>query len=192
MCGRFDVDAREPKIRELVEKLPITGDAVKLGEIFPGNLAMGIAAKGSEWALRSFRWGFPKKQSKSLIINARAETALQKPLFANALKKNPIAIPATGFYEWRPNLQTGLKDKFLFIPQNGGVFYLAGFWRFFEHEPASDAFVILTTAANASMRPYHHRMPIFLAQEEVEAWIKGGEEEYFLTRVPPSLDARLC
>lgn len=188
MCGRFDVDARDPQIRELAAKLSSPGMAVKLGEVFPGNLAMGITPENGVAAVRPFHWGFPKKESKGLIINARAESALQKPMFAAALKKHPIAIPATGFYEWRPNPETMRKDKFLFSIPNEDVFYLAAFARLFEDGSAPEAFVILTTEANASMLPYHHRMPVLLTAQEVDVWLKGERAGDFFNRPQPGLE----
>lgn len=191
MCGRFDVDARNPQIRDLAAKLPPLGEPVKLGEVFPGNLVMALASDGRIASVRPFRWGFPKLDSKSLIINARAETALQKPMFAHALKKNPIAIPVTGFYEWRANQEEKRKDKFLFTVADQPVFYLAGLTRFFEGDPASDAFVVLTTQANESMQPYHHRMPVLISEKELDSWLGGGRTEYFLKRPQPKLRAAL-
>lgn len=189
MCGRFDVDARNPEIRDLAEKLPPLGEPVKLGEVFPGNLAMGLAADGGILSVRPFRWGFPKRDEKSLIINARAETALQKPVFAHALKKNPIAIPVTGFYEWRANQEAKRKEKFLFTVADQPVFYLAGLAKFFDGEPAADAFVVLTTQANESMQPYHHRMPVLLSEKELDSWLGGERQEYFLHRPQLALRA---
>ena len=43
--------------------------------------------------------------------------------------------------------------------------------------PAGDAlaFVILTTAANAIVRPLHDRMPVLLSDSTVEPWLSRGD-----------------
>ena len=41
-----------------------------------------------------------KRKGKNLVINARAETVLDKPSFSNGIWYHRIVIPASGFYEW--------------------------------------------------------------------------------------------
>ena len=77
MCGRYFIDSDEPTMGTMLAALspetPIHG-----GEVFPSNMAPVITRHGE---LTTMRWGFPRFDGKGLIINARSETAAEKPMF---------------------------------------------------------------------------------------------------------------
>ena len=100
-----------------------------------------------------FRWGFPNFYRKGVIINARAETAEDKPTFRPCLEAGRCVIPSAGFYEWDAD-----KRKIRFY-QPGHALYMAGLYRVYEGKPC---YVILTTAANPSVADVHDRMPLVL------------------------------
>ena len=128
---------------------------------------------------RLFSWGF--RTAKSLVINARAETAREKPLFRNAITKNRCVIPSSGFYEW-----DAAKRKYRFTLPGNPTLYMAGIFSDFEGVPC---FCILTTAANASMESIHDRMPLVLHQKIVSDWLHdSGVAEDILRKTPPLLD----
>ena len=78
-------------------------------------------------------------------------------------------IPTTGFYEWGPD-KTGKKRKYRFnFPGEEKALYLAGIWNEFAGERK---YVILTTEANASMEGIHDRMPVMLARDDAEKWVR--------------------
>lgn len=88
--------------------------------------------------------------------------------------------PAGQYYEWDAQ-----KNKVTFSGQDQPVLYMAGFFDRFQD---GDHFVILTTAANASVSPVHDRMPLILGKEEVEAWIYDDAFlEFALHKVPAKL-----
>ncbi len=97
-----------------------------------------------------------------LVVNARSETALEKPLFRKLVLAGRVAVPAQCFYEWDRN-----KVRHAFSRLDGRDLMLAAI---------SDgrSFAILTTAANASVAPVHARMPLVL--ENTGAWLaeNGG------------------
>lgn len=76
-------------------------------------------------------------------------------------------IPAAGFYEWSRQ-----KEKNTFYRKDGKPLYLAGFYDRFDKE---DRFVILTTVANASMRPVHDRMPPCSGKRPDQILAMGGK-----------------
>lgn len=184
MCGRFFVDAKNREIDRLLTMLPEDAPEPKTGEIFPTDNAI-VLTSGDK--AESMSWGFPKYDGKGVIFNARAETALQKPMFAKSLRARPAAIPASGFYEWHET--DGRKEKFLFTDLKNPLLYLAGFWNFFGSGPNPRHFTILTTAANASMLPYHHRMPVLLDPDEISGWLDGSNLQKFLEAEPISVKA---
>ena len=184
MCGRFFVDAKDREIDRLLEKLGAGAGEIKIGEIFPTNRALTISGGESGPAPEGMEWGFPKRDGKGVIFNARAETALEKPMFRSALLNNPIVAPATGFYEWTPNAAGG-KDKYLFRAPDGSLLYLAGFGKIFPG--AGKRFTLLTRDANDSVTPYHSRMPLILSRDETEAWLRGEDPAFFLKKTPAAL-----
>lgn len=189
MCGRFDVDQSNREIDQLLRMLPPERPPVKRGEVFPANPALTLVLKDSRPTPEALVWGFPRWNGKGVIFNARGETALQKAMFANALKNNPAVIPATGFYEWRPDPLLGKKEKFLFKMPGQAPLYMAAFWKNFPDNPLPGNFVILTTTANDTTREYHQRMPVLLAEDEIEAWLSGAKRDEILSRIPFSLEA---
>lgn len=50
--------------------------------------------------VRLLYWGFPSPAGKGKVINARAETVMEKPLFRLPFAGHRCLIPARGFYEW--------------------------------------------------------------------------------------------
>lgn len=61
---------------------------------------------------------------------------------------------------------------------------MAGFCDWFENERR---FVILTTAANDSMRKVHDRMPLILEKEHLADWFEDRKMEEILHQIPVQL-----
>ena len=159
MCGRYTVfdDAEIPELQILLRHARSTGLPFATGEVFPSDPAMVVVQSEGAPLVTVMKWGYTDVgASRRPLINARAETAAQKPTFAADLAQRRCVIPTTGFYEWSHDAQ---KQKFLFTLDASPLLYLGGIWR---PTPEGGQFSILTTAANDSMRPYHHRMPILL------------------------------
>lgn len=193
MCGRFNVDVSVPEMRSLLEELGHVPGAprVKTGEIFPTNVAAVLAAGEGRAGPRPMVWGFPRWDGKGVVFNARAETAGTKPLFRDALLHRHVAVPCTGFYEWKAAPGKQKKNKYLFRETGRELMYLAGLYGVFPREDAAvpERFTILTTEANQSMAPYHNRMPVLLHAEETEVWLRGGPAPAFLERIPFEVEA---
>lgn len=162
----------------------------KAGDIYPATLApvlgAGIETSGDRTLdCRMLRWGLPGYPPKGngkkgqVIFNARSETAMEKPTFREGIKNHRIVIPAAGFYEWNRK-----KEKYRFRRTDSPVLFMAGCFRRYED---GDRFVILTTAANASMEPVHDRMPLILEPDEIADWIWDGERTKNLLEKQPCL-----
>ncbi|MDR1061566.1 MAG: SOS response-associated peptidase [Clostridiales bacterium] len=172
--------------------------AVKTGEICPSDAAPVLALENGLPAARLAKWGFPRWGGAGLIINARAETALEKPMFRAPLLNSRCAVPSSGFYEWDRlgggggggKGKKGKADKYLLRREGAGVLYMAGMLgRFADAAGAArEAFVILTTAASPSVAGIHDRMPVLLSGEELELWLsdRAGMER-LLRRAGPEL-----
>ncbi|MDR1677302.1 MAG: SOS response-associated peptidase [Deltaproteobacteria bacterium] len=203
MCGRFYISSKDPASTNLIGQIdgsPMADLPIKTeGEIFPDNMVavVTLAAEtlNGTAAVKPMIWGFPGWNSRELIINARAETALVKPMFKKSLTERRLAIITKGFFEWKAVTGQKKKDKYLFTMAGESNLILAGFWNTFPNHqrgPISDYFTILTTEANASMQPYHNRMPVMINQTEITDWLKGTNLNYFLEREQTSLTANRC
>jgi putative SOS response-associated peptidase YedK len=104
-------------------------------------------------------------------FNARAETLLDKPSFAEAFQQRRCLIPADGFYEWQRSGK--IRQAFHFGMQNDSLFAFAGLWdRWIDPTgQAIESCSILTIAANAIMDGVHHRMPAVLSREIYSTWM---------------------
>lgn len=189
MCGRFELERGNLEIGRLLAALPPGSPPVKLGEVFPSNTALALIREGEDMAPRAMAWGFPRWDGKGVIFNARAESALQKPMFRDALRRNPAIIPVSGFYEWRENPLSERKERFRFTSPDASLLYLAGFWNNFPKEEMQPHFTIITTGANHSMRAYHDRMPLVLGADQLAAWLNGENRLEMLASEPIALNA---
>lgn len=90
-------------------------------------------------------------------------------------------IPSTGFYEWGAD-----KRKYLFRLPVEQTLYMAGIYREYE---GIRRYVILTTAANASMKGIHDRMPVILPRDKLQMWMCDTDEaiRYLRAEMPPLL-----
>lgn len=192
MCGRYYVDDNTAKeieklARQADDKMEgnISSNEVKIGtkDICPTELAPILAASGSGLECRWQRWGFPGFRKNQVIFNARCESALEKPMFREAVLHRRAIIPAAGFYEWDRK-----KQKYTFCRESGDILFMAGCYRKYE---SGDKFVVFTTRANASMEPVHDRMPLILEQEEAVDWLlEDGVPEELLHKSSPLLERR--
>ena len=71
------------------------------GEIRPGDVS-AVLARNRKGEVKAFpmMWGFQNKTGSSLIINARSETAGEKPMFAEAWRSHRCVIPSSCYFEW--------------------------------------------------------------------------------------------
>ena len=166
MCGRYYVGEKLiEKVQKVIGDLRVPMEYVYCGDITPAMKAPVIADRNHKPVLEQMTWGFEKYDGKGLIINARAETTEEKRLFRECVRNRRILIPASGFYEWDRD-----KNKVTFTLENSPVIFLAGFYQRTEDAP-DGRYVILTTAANASMEPVHDRMPLMIKPEGIEPWL---------------------
>ena len=139
-----------------------------------------------ERTLQLLRWGLIPSWAEDMkggakLINARAEGISERPSFREAFRKRRCLVPADGFYEWRT--EGKLKQPYLIQRRDRAPFAFAGLWerwvpRTQPPEPAYiDSFTIVTTEANALLKPLHARMPVILAPEDYARWFDRGSGE---------------
>ena len=196
MCGRYYINSSILKKIEQEDAfygasgVPVRGTPqgdrrdIRPSETAPVLVRSGNdSGRGRQVHIEWMRWGFPAPEGKNLIINARAESAMEKSMFRERIWANRCVIPAAGFYEWNSR-----KEKCEFSRAEQDEMFLAGFYGEFAGEKR---FVILTTEANPSVVPVHGRMPLILERDEAVNWIvddsRIGE---FLQKVPAGLSRK--
>ena len=123
-------------------------------------------------------WGLPappgSRSDPSIAhINARSETAHRRPAFRDAFARSRCGVIADGFYEWS-GPKSDRKPSW-FHTSSGAPMLFAGLYR--DHVDANTGevvrrFTILTTDANALVAPCHDRMPVILAPDTYDTWLR--------------------
>lgn len=138
-------------------------------------VAVVVQAGSGVREVRFMRWGLVPSWATdpaigTKMINARSETASERPSFRSALRRRRCLIPADGFFEWR---QEGSVKQPYFIEMNDGApFGMAGLWDFWEGpDGAFESCTILTTGPNATLAPIHDRMPVILPRAAFAQWL---------------------
>jgi putative SOS response-associated peptidase YedK len=141
------------------------------------------AEPGQRW-VAMHRWGLIPHWAKDAsvgnrMINARCESAADKPAFREAIRMRRCLVPMTGFFEWRR--RGGRKQPSWFHPAEGdGVLWgAAGLWeRWWNDEnQLVHSCAILTTDANGVVSELHDRMPVLLSPEHYGRWLDPGQED---------------
>ncbi|MBQ9827145.1 MAG: SOS response-associated peptidase [Lachnospiraceae bacterium] len=177
MCGTYFIyDEVMAEAERIFDEITSAMPRVAAGDIRPSMTAPAVTGTEQvpEWALLT--WGFTGFDKSRLIINARAESIREKPMFRESIQKRRCVLPAAGFYEWDSR-----KQKAVFTRPGEDIIFLGGIWR-----PEKDGarFVIITREANESMLPVHDRMPLILDPDEAKAWLKRDDLTDDLLKMP--------
>jgi len=193
MCGRITSTASPEEIAETyrVAHPPATHDLVLARyNIAPTQPVIVVRSPEAGREMIVMRWGLVPRWAKDMsigsrMINARAETLIEKPAFRDAFRKRRCLIPVTGFYEWA-EVSRDKKQPYLIRMRGGKLFALAGLWE--EWMPPDggamlQTFTIVTTEANEAIRPFHHRMPVILSREHVDIWLNPASDDCSLLKL---------
>lgn len=121
------------------------------------------------------RWGLIPSWSKdptkyAPLVNARAETAAEKPSFRGPLRHRRCLVPADAWYDWP---RKGTKHRLMLRPAASGPFALAGLWAHWLGADGSEieTMAVLTVPAVAGLDRYCERMPVLIPPSAHEAWL---------------------
>ncbi|WP_407270829.1 SOS response-associated peptidase [Radiobacillus sp. PE A8.2] len=175
MCGRFTLHAEDLEILKEYDLTEMPNYDQRYN-IAPGQKVLAIIHDGKQKRAGYLTWGLVPAWSKDLkigfkMINARSETAHQKPSFKRLMSQKRCLIVADSFYEWE-RLDKGKQAKRIAL-KNRHLFAFAGLWDKWEHEGEElYTCTVLTRAANTFMQPIHDRMPVILPKEKENEWIE--------------------
>lgn len=137
----------------------------------PGQDHYVVRARRGRPILARARWGMPGR-TRELVINARAETIGERPLFRAAFERTPCLVVADGFFEWP---RKGEPQPWWFRRREGGLL-LAGVLHEAAEPGVPDEFVVVTVPANAEVALVHHRMPALIDPGVHEQWLFGERD----------------
>lgn len=200
MCGRFTLKT-DPKL--IASQFKVNSIAILEGriadltspikplnqidsELFQPNFNVApthhipaIVSQAEERVLAAFSWGLVPSWAKdpaigSRMINARSETATEKPSFRSALVKRRCIVPADGWYEWQGS--PGKKTPYYFSPVNESVLGLAGIYESWKQPDGQLLWsaAILTQEAKPDLAYIHDRMPVLVTPELQESWLNSS------------------
>jgi putative SOS response-associated peptidase YedK len=184
VCGRYTLATPDPGA--LRDRFPI-GDSIQVRRRFnvvPSDEVLTVTTdREGQPRGELLRWGLVPPWADSpdtglKMINARLETAREKPAFRGAFDRFRCLILADGFYEWQ-RTGAGGKQPFHITRRDGALFAFAGLWSIW-YRPNGEKLrtcTILTRGANSALRELHDRMPVILAPDAEREWLDTGTAE---------------
>jgi putative SOS response-associated peptidase YedK len=154
MCGRYTLSvSNKPDLAALglqaKDRFNIAPSSAVLMRRESGSFAL------ERWGLMMFVSGRDK-----VVSNARLETLDVKRLFRNLA---PCVLLADGWYEWQ---RIGSGKQPWYHHSNGQALSLAG-----VYQPGQGC-LIVTREASAPLTQIHHRQPLLLNDDQMQAWLE--------------------
>lgn len=173
MCGRYyiDIEQNDSEIKKIIQQVNVLYkdtlelSVMKTGEIYPANIVPILTAESP----LLMKWGFTPFYGKGQVINARLETAAEKPMFRKPFNEHRCLVSASYFFEWEK--RGPKKQKYALGLQE--TIFMAGLYRFEKDIPLPQ-FVILTRPATPDIAFMHARMPVILSKDTHEAWLSAS------------------
>jgi putative SOS response-associated peptidase YedK len=174
MCGRYTLSTPAGRLAEEFQ-LDSTVEITPSYNVAPTQQVAAVLEDEGGRRLEMLRWGLVPSWADdpeigARMINARSETAPEKPSFRRAFRGRRCLIPADGFYEWKR--ENGGKQPYYFHMQGGRPFAFAGLWESWDKGGGELlTCTILTTRPNSVLQGIHDRMPVILPHDAYNAWL---------------------
>ncbi|HEY1527873.1 MAG TPA: SOS response-associated peptidase [Candidatus Angelobacter sp.] len=200
MCGRYRLTARERWLSEYFNLNPEDVEWAARWNIAPTDEVATVRQDRREpkRIFAKMHWGMIPYWAKDIsigakTINAVCETAAEKPVFRESMKKRRCLIPADGFYEWK-KIGPKKKQAYNIGMSDDGLFAFAGLWDRWKSPDGKpiESCTILTTDANSLLKDIHNRMPVILNRDHYDLWLDPGvSDPAQIADLSKPFDARL-
>lgn len=198
MCGRYTLSVNAEEIAAhfsaVWRDLGLTAHVPRFNAA-PGQRLPIVRAGQQGPEIVTAHWGLIPFWAKEASIgaglfNARADSIAMKPAFKAAFKRRRCLVPADGFYEWKAGpAPRGPKQPYHLALKPGGLMAFAGIWERWTSPQGEtiESFAIITTEANATVKPIHDRMPVIVPPEHYARWLGVTRDPaYVLTLIEPT------
>ncbi|RPA59820.1 SOS response-associated peptidase [Aerococcus agrisoli] len=172
MCGRYLYDKSEQVLLDYYNEIRQRGVEIPDAAtdiIYPSSPVITLGANPEKEIVPALtKWGFTGFKPSQLLINARVETARDKPMFKESFETRRIIFPMSGFYEFSAN-----KKAYTFSEPNN-ILYVGGFYRMYSDPKTGQRqaeSIIITTEPDTVVGQIHDRMPLLIAEKDVKQWI---------------------
>lgn len=210
MCGRYASTKTAAEIAEEFGAQDATGEETPEPDynVAPTKPVLAVVQRHprdadgtpdrsrTQRSVRALRWGLVPSWAKdpsvgARMINARAESAGEKPAFRKALAARRALMPATGWYEWQQGSGKGPKQPYFVTGTDGASLAMAALWEFWRPKEGGESLItcaVLTTDAVGPLAEIHHRMPLLLPAEHWGTWLDPDAPPPAELLRPPAAD----
>lgn len=194
MCGRFP---GPNKVKLLIALGVLPAEAWRAEwdrwepnhNVAPTQRSPIVVAGAAPRTLEFAQWGWrPPWMKSGVLVNAKSETAGEKPMFRVALRERRCVVPAAGFFEWKT--QGKAKLPYWFRLRGEDIVAIGALYS--DEKEAGEPrrrFLLLTTAANELVAPVHDRMAVLLDRAGVDAWLDPAASSATLGALCQPFDA---
>jgi putative SOS response-associated peptidase YedK len=177
VCGRFSQQRPASELAEIFAAEPLVDELGPRFNVAPTDEAYVVVQRAERRAVVAYRWGLIPHWAEtakvaSRMFNARSETLLRSPAFADALHRKRCLVPVDRFYEWQRI--GGRRQPFTIGRADDRPLALAGLWSGWR-EPSTQTvvrtFTIVTTGPNDQMAALHDRMPVVVPERAWDLWL---------------------
>ena len=188
MCFHYSITQ---KMASIEDKLRVNWEGQEWQPVYHASgfsfLQMPVITQADPKYVQLFNWGLipswvktkmDADKLKAQTLNARSETAFEKPSFRSGIKYNRCLIPADGFFEWM-DVNKKKYPHYIFM-KNQELFCFGGIYANWTDRFTGEliqSFSILTTDANPMMEKIHNskkRMPVIIPSNDYEHWLDNN------------------
>ncbi len=198
MCGRYQAWLDDEELLGILDREK-QKKYFKQEEVFPGSvMPLFYSSFSADGAIEAHisEWGFTytEKNSRATagfvtkrVINARSETAEERPMFRDSFRESRALVLASGYYEWHAGIKyyispgNDVSHSTFDKKNNNSAFLMAALER---GDGFARQYVIITTPAIGTPARIHDRMPLFIRREDMKKWLCDYDYARYLLRHP--------
>lgn len=181
MCGRYSFAALAEEVENRFH-IKIDGSTWRVRYNCAPTQNLAVITNENPDKLSYLRWGLIPSWANdpaigNKLINARSESAVEKPAFKKSMESKRCLVLSSGFYEWK---KVGKSKIPMYITlKEYPLFAMAGIWDRWSAPGGNDmeTFSILTMQPNEFMKGVHNRMPVILSPVAEQRWLETSEAQ---------------
>ena len=190
MCGRFSFS---PLAKIIEDRFDVKVDPDQYSPRYNSAPSQDLAviSNANPTELSFYKWGLipfwaKDKSIGNKMINAKAETIMEKASFKNPFKRKRCLVLTDGFYEWK-KINPKEKIPYRITMEDNSLFAMAGIWDSWKNEDGNliNSFAIITTSPNELMENIHNRMPVILEKNDEKTWLNETDTNILQSMLKP-------